>query len=96
LEYGPGLIYNGGVYSYADSRSRIVLCPGQREEATLMHEVTHALRGGGDVSHGPRFVSLYFRLLIEEDIASLEELTVAATRHRIDPKWMSHFEKGTP
>jgi len=92
LEFGAGTMMNGQVYSYAEGRTRIVLVEDNRDKATLIHEITHTLRNG-DVTHGPRFVSRYFGLLVDEGVAALEYLTLAATRHRLDPRWIHHFDK---
>lgn len=91
LEYGPGIQVDGSVWSFTEGRARIVLAPDAREIATLLHETTHALRNG-DVSHGPSFVGKFFRLLVDEGLTTAEELALAATRHRLDPRWIKHFD----
>jgi hypothetical protein len=92
LEFGRGVFIAGAEYSCTYGRSRIVLSQKQREVATLLHETAHAVRNG-DVSHGPRFVALLFRMLVDEGITTVEELAVCATRHGVDHRWLRHYEK---
>jgi hypothetical protein len=62
VKFGRGVLQSGRYLSYCVGYSQIVLAPSSRNEATLIHELTHAL---GPVGHGPRFQELYLQLILK-------------------------------
>lgn len=56
----------------------IFIAPHQRNLQVLLHELAHALTPREKAGHGPRFMEVYIRLMVEFARASEEELLINA------------------